>query len=131
MRSVTHADDYVACIDSDLDIKDRQCNTCAVTIPVDCQGLAHLHNSRVIHRDIKGQNVLLTDNAEVKLGQCGELLWKGKWEVLIILLQCSSFTLLLLCVGWGCVCVCAHVRVHVCVCVFERESERAWLIWQE
>ena len=33
------------------------------------QGLAHLHNSRVIHRDIKGQNVLLTDNAEVKLGE--------------------------------------------------------------
>lgn len=32
------------------------------------QGLSHLHQHKVIHRDIKGQNVLLTENAEVKLG---------------------------------------------------------------
>ena len=33
------------------------------------QGVSHLHQNHVIHRDIKGQNVLLTDGAEVKLGK--------------------------------------------------------------
>ena len=32
------------------------------------QGVSHLHQNHVIHRDIKGQNVLLTESAEVKLG---------------------------------------------------------------
>ena len=37
------------------------------------QGVSHLHQNHVIHRDIKGQNVLLTDGAEVKLGKIKNL----------------------------------------------------------
>lgn len=35
------------------------------------EGVNHLHRHHVIHRDIKGQNILLTENAEVKLVDFG------------------------------------------------------------
>lgn len=47
------------------------------------QGLAHLHAHHVIHRDIKGQNVLLTENAEVKLGE-------GSTDLRSVLISCCA-----------------------------------------
>uniref|UniRef100_A0A671QGY8 Myosin-IIIb-like n=1 Tax=Sinocyclocheilus anshuiensis TaxID=1608454 RepID=A0A671QGY8_9TELE len=33
-------------------------------------GLQHLHNNRIIHRDVKGNNILLTTDGGVKLFKC-------------------------------------------------------------
>ena len=33
------------------------------------QGLAYLHSLGVMHRDIKSANILITDDAQVKLGK--------------------------------------------------------------
>lgn len=49
------------------------------------QGLSHLHSHHVIHRDIKGQNVLLTENAEVKLGMTHQYIHGGFPSVSVLL----------------------------------------------
>lgn len=60
------------------------------------QGLSHLHAHKVIHRDIKGQNVLLTENAEVKLGTLKRNAEQFTWPVFDILRCCFLFHCLIL-----------------------------------
>lgn len=64
--------------DRERQIEAAGVSLCAVFASV--QGLTHLHQHKVIHRDIKGQNVLLTENAEVKLGQSVILPRRDKQE---------------------------------------------------
>jgi NIMA (never in mitosis gene a)-related kinase len=36
-----------------------------------CLALKHVHDSKIIHRDIKSQNIFLTKEGQVKLGDFG------------------------------------------------------------
>lgn len=48
------------------------------------KGLSHLHKNKVIHRDIKGQNVLLTDNADIKLGELTVGVVTGRGQIVSV-----------------------------------------------
>ena len=43
------------------------------------QGLVYLHKQHVMHRDIKGQNVLLTRQAHIRLVDFGKHLFDDQW----------------------------------------------------
>jgi NIMA (never in mitosis gene a)-related kinase len=36
-----------------------------------CLGIKHLHDRKIIHRDLKGQNIFLTESGCVKIGDMG------------------------------------------------------------
>ena len=36
-----------------------------------CLGIKHLHDGKVMHRDLKGQNIFLTSKGKVKIGDLG------------------------------------------------------------
>ena len=36
-----------------------------------CLGMKHIHDRKVIHRDLKGQNIFLTKSGFVKIGDLG------------------------------------------------------------
>lgn len=46
----------------------RQCIDTAIQI---CEGLKAVHDKKVIHRDIKTENIMLTLNNQVKIADCG------------------------------------------------------------
>lgn len=73
------------------------CGVCFVCL----QGLSHLHAHKVIHRDIKGQNVLLTENAEVKLGISNACQLFYIWCRESLFVMCYAFCFCTLSVDFG------------------------------
>ena len=82
--------------------------------------LQHLHDKRILHRDIKIVNVLLDEKMSVKLGDLG-VSRALDGEVCVCWCVCVCVCL---CV---CVCVFVWVGVPVCVCVRVHQSRDPFL----
>ena len=48
------------------------------------KGLAYLHENKIIHNDLKGVNILVTRDGQVKLADCVQPKLKGKKDALVI-----------------------------------------------
>eukprot|EP00056_Hartaetosiga_gracilis_P002324 m.52649 g.52649 ORF g.52649 m.52649 type:complete len:172 (+) comp11005_c2_seq5:106-621(+) len=72
------------------------------------EGLSFLHESRIIHRDIKGANILVGIDGNIKLADFG-----GSKRLQVVLLSVYVFVCLF--VGWRCLRTCI---ILICACVY-------------
>ena len=85
---------------------------CAVYVPQILSGLAYLHERGIIHRDIKGSNILLTKGGQIKLTDFGVSAILNDVEKRFSVVGTPYWSASL------CVCplACAHARLFPCSC---------------
>ncbi|OUM58753.1 hypothetical protein PIROE2DRAFT_47685 [Piromyces sp. E2] len=50
-------------------------------------GIYHLHNNRIIHGDLKSDNVLITDNGTPKICDFGLSVYLSNWKKYLFIIQ--------------------------------------------